>query len=356
MSAETSATCSRDVDQIRFDDEFFDAPAIAAGSAWVPGPYGPDDERGTFNEVTPVTTARALAMLDLRRPVKTYNLSETLFNGFPAFGDRSYDQTLYITGFAPSEGFEGTVSTPDAIGPSLICSMEERVRLTYNMGTKINGLHHVGIGGMFYNGSRGSEIARTWGTTKLGNEAQGPIVTRGVLVDVLGYKVAVGVTADYETLPNGQPLLRDAYRITVEDIETVLEWEGVSAPIGPGDVVLLRTGWRQLITADPERYLSMRQPGIFLRECRYLGVRRPAIIGVDVWYFGQAREDANNTMMCHQELPMRFGVRVGEGVPSDALADDRVYEFVFIYNPTNAKGAISGNAPPVALGQPSHPD
>jgi hypothetical protein len=341
------------LDAVQLDDVVFDAAAVAAG-AWVPGPYGPDDQRGTFNEVTPDKTAAALAMLDLSRPVRTYNLSETLFNGFPAFGDRSYHQTLYATGCPPFEGFEGIVSTPDPIGPSLICSLEERVSLTYNMGTKINGLHHVGVGGMFYNGNRFEDFARTWGTTRLGNETQGPIVTRGVLVDVLGYKLWNTHDGDVEFLPNGRAILPDNYRITIDDIEATLEWEQVAEPIGPGDVVLLRTGWRELISHDPERYLSMRQPGVFLREARYLALRRPALIGVDVWYFGQGREDGFSTMLVHQELPSRFGVRLGEAVPSDELAEDRVYEFVFIFNPQNARGAISGSAPPVALGQPVH--
>jgi kynurenine formamidase len=336
---------------VMLDDQYFDAAAVAAG-AWAPGSYGPDDQRGTFNEVTPARTARALALLDLSRPVVTYNLSETLFNGFPAFGDRTYEQTLHVMGFQPSSEFAGILAAPEPVGPSLISSMEERVSMTYNMGTKINGLHHVGVGGTFYNGLRGVDIARTWGTTRLGNETQGPIVTRGVLVDVLGHKQAVGADDVIEVLPHGRPMLREGYRITVEDIESTLAWEGVDRPIGPGDVVLLRCGWRELITTDPARYLSMRQPGIFLRECRYLGVRRPAIVGIDVWYFGVAREDGTSTMMCHQELPGRFGVRVGEAVPSDDLSADGVFEFVFIYNPQNAKGAISGSAPPVALGQP----
>lgn len=337
--------------EVIFDDAPFDVNAVEAG-AWVPGPYGAGDELGTFNEVTPEKTAAALSMLDLTKPVTTFNLSETLFNGFPAIGTREYEQRLQISGFVPRDDFAGIVNGTSPHGNNRISTFEERVSLTYNMGTKINGLHHVGVGGVFYNGNKIEDFARTWGTTRLGNETQGPIVTRGLLIDVLGYKVWNGFDRDVEILPNGRPILRDAYRITVEDIEATLEWERITEPIGPGDVVLLRTGWRELITQDPARYLSMRQPGIFLRECRYLGVRRPAIVGVDVWYFGVARDDGFSTMMVHQEMPSRFGVRAGEAVPTDELADDRVYEFVFIFNPQNARGAISGSAPPLALAQP----
>ena len=269
------------------EDEPFDVEAVEAG-AWVPGPYGPDDERGTYNEVTPQKTASALAMLDTSRPVKTYNLSETLFQGFPAVGGRVYEQTLCITGWPAPEGFDGiTNERNEPIGPWKRCSLEERVSTTYNMGTKINGLHHVGVNGTFYNGYKLDQIARSYGTTKLGNESQGPIVTRGVLVDVLGFKIASG-GADTQQLENGEHMLEDGYRITVEDIVATLEWEKTEE-VSPGDVVLIRTGWRQLISLDPDRYMQGMRPGLHLRECRYLAQFRPAIIAMDSWKFGVHR-------------------------------------------------------------------
>ena len=288
-----------------FDDEPFDVAAVVAG-AWVPGPYGAGDERGSYNEVTPETTAAALALLDLSRPVVTYNLSETLFEGFPTIPGRGYEQTLCITGWPAPDGFEGIVSPRDQpLGPWLRCSLEERVSTTYNMGTKINGLHHVGVNGTFYNGHRLDDIARSWGTTRLGNETQGPIVTRGVLIDVLGHKL-VAAPGDCQQLDNGEHMLADGYRITVEDIEAALSWEELSRPIGPGDVVLIRTGWRQLIALDPKRYLEGRRPGPHLRECRYLAARRPAIIAMDSWKFGGTRPNPGEDMLPHQELPGKY--------------------------------------------------
>lgn len=334
-----------------FDDVPFDIEAVLAG-AWTPGPYGPDDERGTFNEVTPERTAAALALLDTASPVITYQLSETMVAGFPAVPGRGYEQTLCITGWPAIEGFEGVTNQHTApLGPWLRCSLEERVTSTYNMGTKINGLHHVGVNGTFYNGFRLDDIARTWGTTKLGNESQGPIVTRGVLFDVLGYKLATA-PEDCQFLPDGVPMLADAYRITVEDLLATLAWEGVERPVGPGDVVLVRTGWRELIGRDPERYLWGKRPGLHLRECRWLAAARPAIIAMDSWKFGMHRDEPHEDMLPHQELPFRYGVRVGEAVPSDVLAADGVHEFVFCFAPQNARGAVSGSTPPVALGQP----
>jgi len=339
-------------DDGEFDDEPFDLEAVAQG-VWLPSRYGPDDQRGTYNEVTPKKTAESLARLDFSRPVETYDLSETLFNGFPANGDRDYEQTLSVLGFTPADDFEGICPDTEPLGPWLGCALEERVSYTYNMGTKINGLQHVGIAGKFYNGVDGIEIAKTWGTTQLGQETQGPIVTRGVLVDVLGLKVAASEEGDLERLSNGRVMLREGYRITVEDIVAALERQDVTDPIGPGDVVLLRSGWRELLELDPVRYLEGRQSGPGLRECRWLASKRPAIIGVDSWFFGVGIDDLPTTLLCHQEVAVHYGVRVGEAICSDRLAEDGVYDFVFFSSGQNARGAVSCNTPPIAMGQPA---
>ena len=56
------------------------------------------------------------------------------------------------------------------------------------IGTQFDGLGHVGIGELFYNGNRRSEFAKAEGLTKLGIENVGAIVTRGVLIDVARFK------------------------------------------------------------------------------------------------------------------------------------------------------------------------
>lgn len=78
----------------------FDVAAVEAGR-WAPSRYGPDDERGTFDEVTPARTAAALGLLREGRPTKTYDLGERMNNGFPAYRTtppRVYEQRLAVTG------------------------------------------------------------------------------------------------------------------------------------------------------------------------------------------------------------------------------------------------------------------
>jgi kynurenine formamidase len=341
-----------------FDDAMFNVAAVERGE-WAPTRYGAGDQRGTFNEVTPATTARALRLLASGRPTKTYNLGELMTNGFPAFKTtppRVYQQRLTVTGYQPPADFEqggGILQTPTPLGPNRISIHEERFPqgYTYQIVTQLDNLNHIGVGATFYNGFRGPEIAEPYGTNKLGSEHMGPIVTRGVLLDVLGLKLARGDRAALSQSKDGQPVLRDDYRIRIEDLTAAAGRVGIRR-INPGDVVLIRTGWNKIARSEPERYLA-KEPGIYLREARFLANFRPAIIGADSW----ALEVLGNPVVTaafpvHQELLVKHGIRIGEGIITDELARDGVYEFVYITTPQYAKGATAGNAPPAALGQP----
>jgi kynurenine formamidase len=332
-----------------FDDAMFDVAAVEAG-LWAPGPYGPDDRLGTYNEATPERAAAALRLLDLSSPVTTFNLSEILFNDFPAFGTRHYSQRLVVSGYAPDPPFDGEVQRSRPSGPNRLSSHEERVMTSYNLATKINGLHHCGIGTMFYNGLRGPDIARSWGTTELDTPGWGPpLCTRGLLIDVLGYLIDAGRTDDVSESPDGRPLLRNDYRITLEDLRDTIEHQGLP-PFEPGDALLIRTGWRHLIRTDPERYL-LYSPGPFLRECRWLATFRPALVGNDTWAFETIDPAVRgaNLSPCHQELFIRCGIRIAEGLQLEDLAAAKVDRFVFCHAPLLAEGATSSSAPPMAL-------
>lgn len=361
-----------------FDDVPFDYADPDNLSDWAPSRYGPDDQRGSFNEVTPEKTAAALGLLRGRPTVTTYNLGELMFNGFPAFKTnptRTYEQRLTITGYEPPDGFEedgGIVTSREPLGDNQLSLHEERFEgrnyegysapyaTTYQIATQIDNLNHVGADEFFYNGLRGPDIAASHGTTKLGNEHMGPIATRGVLLDVLGVKIANGQTSDLaEPASNGKPLLRENYRITVEDIEEAMDFGGINQ-LEPGDAVMFRTGWNQLLArrdpGDIERWeASNGLPGPYLRESRWLAQFRPAVVASDTWALEVVGSDDNQegiSFPVHQELMMRHGIRIGESYVLDGPADDHVYEFVFVLTPQYAEGATAGNTPPVALGRP----
>ena len=88
------------------------------------------------------------------------------------------------------------------------------VGVSWQTGKQFDGLGHIGIGDLFYNGNRGSEFAKAEGLAKLGVENVGPLATRGVLIDVAAAK--------------GQTMLAGGYEITRADIESALKrWPAV---------------------------------------------------------------------------------------------------------------------------------
>ncbi len=342
-----------------YDDTMFDVEAVLAG-AWDNGPYGPGDQRGTFNELTPSRTAKALRGLHPGRPVKTYQLGEEMFNGFPAFPSdppRLHDMFLYVLGFEAPPGFVdggGIQAGTDALGPNKVAALEERFaeNFTFQIATQIDGLNHIAVGDIFYNGYRGPDIVTPTGTSALGNENMGPVATRAVIYDVVGLKVATGKSEDVFTAPNGKPVLRDDYRITLDDLRACLQRQRVTE-IGPGDVPILHTGWTHLVRSDPGRYLT-QEPGIYLEECRYFADRKVALVASDTWaveVLGN-QVSGDNLFPCHQLLIVKEGIRIGESFVTDEAIADHCYEGVLVATPENVPGATCGSSPPALLGQP----
>jgi kynurenine formamidase len=92
----------------------------------------------------------------------------------------------------------------------------------------------------FYNGVTAADMASPYGLKKLGIEKVKPFFTRGVLLDIAGYKGRM--------LDKGE-------EITVADVQGAIAKQGL-ADIRPGDAVLFNTGWGTLWMQDNAR----RQP------------------------------------------------------------------------------------------------
>jgi kynurenine formamidase len=343
-------------DSNAFDDEPIDPIAVENGSAqWFPSIYGSSDQLGSLNEVTREKTVEALSLIkrNKNKLPKTYNLGELLEAGIPAFGTRIYEQTRV----GPNLG-------PDFAGDNDIVGVEEEISTTYHIGTQVDGLSHIGVRSVFYNGFTAAELiaGSDSGAAVLGQEHVNPFITRGILLDVLSVKVAEGDLTALGDPVDGEPILASSYRITVEDLQAAMDF-GDTGPITPGDVVIIRTGWSHLFSATDEvkkaRYLATG-PGIYLREARWLAQFRPAIIASDTWGLEVLPAPAPWTALqffpVHQELITHHGIRIGQAFRSEELAADGVYEFVFFYTPQRAKGATGSNAAPAAVGYPTVSD
>jgi hypothetical protein len=309
-----------------------------------PGPAG--DVLGTYREVTAGKRVAALALLDLTRPIVTWSLGEALFEGYPGWGTRRFRQRLAVAGWDPGPAFGGEVIESVPRGPNRMTSLEERVELSFNLGSKVNGLAHAGVDHDYYGGRRLPDLVADGGVRQLDTTTWGPpLLTRGLLVDLL----AAADPATLGAAPDGRPVLDPDRTVSIADIRGAIERQQLPAP-EPGDAVLFRTGWGRLLHTDPKRFIR-NSPGAWLEETRWIASWRPALVGTDSWCWGTAAPAVVQGAYgaCHQELIVRHGIRIAEGLRLDDLADAGVDRFVLCHNPVSAVGAVSTNAAPMAI-------
>jgi kynurenine formamidase len=284
---------------------------------WYPSRWGAEDQRGAANRLT---AARVLEAKNLITKGAVYQLGHVYEPGMPMFGTRHY--SLRIPQAFRMPGRNEAVYHDEIISGEL-----------GQIGTQFDGLGHVGIGDLFYNGNRRSEFAQAEGLTKLGIENVGPIVARGVLVDVARFK---GV----EQLP-------PRYEITVADLEGALQREGVR--IRSGDVVLLHTGWSSLWMKDNARY-SESEPGIGLAAAQMLVDAEVVVVGADTWGVEvMPNPDSSLSAPVHQLFLARNGIYLHENLVTADLARDNVYEFVYVFAPLRLRGATGSPGNPLAI-------
>jgi kynurenine formamidase len=302
-------------------------PVAAAGESWMPplkeqrcpSKWGPDDERGAANLLTP---AKVVEATKLMKEGKIYELGRVLEIGIPTFGIRRFGiytaRTTHIRGRNDNRSNEELVVTE--LG---------------QVGTQFDGLAHITIGGLAYNcydTMPTDRLLRT-GFDRMGIEKVGTIFTRGVLVDIAGVK--------------GVDMLEAGYEITVADLEAALRTQGVA--ITPGDAVLLRTGWGKLWMQDNAKY-NGSTPGPGIAAADWLVERQPVLVGADTFPVEVfPNPDKDLFAPVHQIFLVVNGVYLLENLDVEGLARDRVYEFAFVMQPLKIKGGTGSTVAPSAI-------
>jgi kynurenine formamidase len=297
---------------------------------WWPNPeWGADDQAGASNRITPEKVMEALS---LATTGKTYDLGQVYEAGMPLYGERSYTMVL------PANG-------PMSFGDNRLVGNEEFLSTQIGqVGTQFDGLGHVGqqvemedgrVEFVFYNGFTSEEMNAPGGLQKLGIEHIRPIITRGLLIDIAGYK--------------GVPKLPNSYEVTVDDVLGALEKQGIpEASIEPGDALLFRYGWSSLW--DQAELYNTNPPGIGLDVARWVAGRNVTMVGSDSWT-GEVvpNPDPGLLFPVHQELMMKNGIFNLENMQFDELVADGVNEFLFIVTTIPFKGATGSPARPIAI-------
>lgn len=135
--------------------------------------------------------------------------------------------------------------------------------------------------------------------------------------------------------------------ITADDLRNALANQ--DSEIREGDVVLIHTGHGQLWMVDNDEY-NRGGPGIGMDAARWLASQKIVMTAADTWAVEVIpSEDPEMAFPLHQELLVRHGIYNMENLNLTKLANDKVYEFAFMFSPAKLKGATGSPGNPIAV-------
>jgi kynurenine formamidase len=299
--------------------------AVAQTPSWSPPPesqrcpskWGAGDERGSANHQKPAAVMNAAKLIKTGEVIE---LGHVLAATMPFFGTRRFDvhtKRTFMNQFSNMRGSNEEIVITE-IG---------------QVGTQLDGFAHQTHLDSWYNCFKVDENSERGGFKKLGVHNVGAMFTRGVLIDVAGYK--------------GVDMLGDNYEITVEDLEGALKKQNVT--LQAGDAIIINTGWGKLWGKDNARYVKSC-PGIGVKAAEWLIAKDPMILGSDNWPVEVApNPDKQLSLPVHQLALVVHGVHLLENLKLDELAQKQVYEFAFVMQPLKVQGGSGSTVAPIAV-------
>lgn len=293
-------------------------------------PWGPDDEIGRLNWMTPESQAQILARLDGSR---IYDLSVDYFMGMPSWvaaGDPRFN--IYMT-HTPTGSQRDDLSGAGATTHEKYSYCGDAIEMYTHCGTHIDTLNHLGHFGCFWNGWTAEEHLGSRHWQKGGAEKYPPLVGRGVLLDIAGL--------------HGVDCLPDVYEVTPDDLRAAAREQATE--LRRGDIVLLRIG-RMTVWPDFDGYIQ-NQPGIGLEAARYLCEEVGAMcVGGDTLSLEVVPyPEPDMFLPVHSYMFATAGAQIMEVVQLNELAEERRYEFAFLGFPLKLTGATGSPMRPIAI-------
>lgn len=297
------------------------AAGASAAEDWTKSKWGPKDEIGAMNLITP---ASVLAASKLIKTGKTYHLGIIVDSKTPAFPPR----TLSLTVLQPNQ------ITGHGLGKTKTTYNDDILMTWLGIGPQIDGLGHVGHEGVYYNCNKATDFVNISGLTKLGMEKLPPIVARGVLLDMAAH---FGV----KNLEGGQ-------KFTAADVQAAANNQGVE--IREGDVVIFHTGWiEHVLPTDPKTWGSS-EPGMAEDVAVYMASKKVIAVGADTWGVDVIPPDKEGRpFQGHITLLVENGIYLLESMDTGPLAADKAYEFLFVLGQAKIRGAVQMIINPVAI-------
>jgi kynurenine formamidase len=294
--------------------------AAFAAENWYPSRYGADDTLGAINNLSP---AKVLQAVELVKTGKTYALGVETGPDSPAYPPRQYSMTV----------LQLDSGTGAPLGANQATGNDDLMLLWMGIGSQIDGLGHMGINHVYYNGNKAEDFVSVTGLTRLSTDKLPPIVTRGVLLDMAKFM--------------GKPILAEGTAFNSAEIKAAAEAQQVS--IEKGDVVLFHTGWLNIAEQDKARFMA-GEPGLGVDGARYLAQLGVVAVGSDTWALEVLpSQDPTMAFPVHPELLAKNGVYILENMDTRALAADGVSEFLFVLGQPRFVGAVQAVINPVAI-------
>ncbi len=185
---------------------------------------------------------------------------------------------------------------------------------------------------MFYNGHRWQDFVAMDGLRRLGAERIPPMVTRGLLLDMVALKG--------QRLSGGEVISR-------ADVEAALRRIGKT--VRPGDIVLFHTGWLDHWRAGSDLFWR-EEPGPEIEAADHLCEAGVVAIGADTSRLeADPHERAGLFFPVHQICLAKHGVYVLEKCDTKVLVDAGASEFCLTLAPTRITSASQTWVNPVAM-------
>ena len=286
------------------------APAAAQAdckSLVAPSPFGPNDQVGATQRITPEVTKAAAQEIKTGTIIPMANV---LVDGIPLFGTR-FTKTV-LTSFATMPGAE--------FGKNKLSYMEDTYLSQSHVGTHLDGLGHIGIQDCYYNQTPMAKYITQNNLKKFGIENIKTFATRGVIIDLVKVFQQAGKLKTNAACR--KPCLDGGTIITPEDLQAGLKMYNVT--LREGDAVFLHTGWEDLFLQYPAQNAAYNkaEPGINDAAAKWLAAQKVVVVGADTWAVEVIPgENEDIAFPVHKTLITDNGIHIMENVRTDLIAD-----------------------------------
>ena len=271
-----------------------------------PSPFGPDDQTGATNRVTPAVTKAAAAEI---QEGKVISMTHPLVDGVPLFGTRFTKTVLTSYNLTPGA----------ALGKNGLTFMEDTWLSQSHVGTHLDGVGHIGRLDCYYNQTPMGKYINQNNMTRLGLEHLKSFATRGVIIDLVKVFQNAGKLKSNPACRT--PCLDKGTVITTEDVQAGLKLYNVT--LREADAVFLHTGWVDLFEQYPAQnaLYNSGEPGIGVDAAIWLASQKVVLVGADTWAVEVIPpEDPSIIFPVHQTLLTNNGIHIIENAKTDDIA------------------------------------